>query len=239
MNKYLLFKFFMLIGLIAYNQQKDAEVWTGLSLEAKPSKSLNLGIDLQSRFNENARQHKTNFFQFNLGYEVLPDLVMSFGYRLANKNRQSYYETINRIALDLNYALKIKPLRLRLKVRARYQHAFDRLMAVNEYILPRSETILRLKFNSTFKPKAYKSIRLFLGGELFYDPYENDVDLDIEAYRLFTGVQYKISKKHRVRFRYIFESSTGDILNHAHVYELTYRYRIKPKFNSKRPVKLH
>lgn len=211
-----------------HGQIQDAELWTGIGIKAKVVKKLSADLMVQTRFNQNASQLKTGFVQLATDYEVLPDLDLGVSYRWSERNRLSHFETANRVCLNLAYQYKLKDLGLRFKLRGRYQYVFDRLMAVNDYILPEDKTVYRLKLALSYKNKALKGLRPFINSEVFYNT-DLELPTPLIAYRLSGGLDYKMSKRHSLRARYIYEKNQGLVPQVNHIYGLTYQYNLKGK----------
>ncbi len=220
--------FLVIFSFQGISQIHDAELWTAASVKSKLIKKLSADFMIQSRFYQNVSTFKTGFVQLSADYDLRSGLAVGFNYRLANKNRISHYEMVNRLCLNLFYQYKIKDLGLRFKVRGRYQREFDRIQAVNDYILPDFESVFRLKLRIDYKNKNFKDLRPFINTEIFSDISELDFT-DVTAYRLSAGLNYAISKRHGIKARYIYESNFTDIPRINHIYSISYQYSLKGK----------
>ena len=231
----LLFSIF-LISFTGFGQTQDAQLWTGLGLNADISKKFSLKYETQTRFYKNASTLRTYYNEFSADYEFIKNLSAGLSYRYSRKNKESYFAGENRICLNADYSLKLAKTGLRLKTRARYQLGFQRTAVVNDVIYPDMGSAFRCKFDLKYKNDKFKRILPFLGYELF-KAIQPVGYKGLDGYRLYAGLDFDLPARHELSFKYIYEMDYGNQQDITHNYLLQYNYSLPSKWFDKKKKK--
>ena len=212
----------------AFGQVQDAEFWGGLGLKANLTKDLSVKYETQSRFYKNVSTLKNYYNEIAVNYEVIKRLKVGVSYRYARKNRETFFEGENRLCFNAGYGYKLGETGLRLKARARYQFAFDRLGTINEVVYPGQKHVFRLKMDLRYKNSAFKRVLPHVGYELFKDIQPSGLS-GLSAYRVYGGLDFDLPARHELSLKYIYEFNNASVLNAAHIYMVQYNYELPSK----------
>lgn len=180
-------------------QNKDAQVWTSVSLEAKIVKKLTANVAQEVRFNENVTEVGTIYTDLGLDYKINKHFQVSLNYRFVEKRRtDDYYSFRQRIYIDLKYDEKLKPFQI--QFRSRIQDEYADIGRAADGGIP--EFYLRNKL--TVKLDKWKKLTPFVSVELF-SPLENDYKGLFDNIRSSTGIDYDLSKHHKVELFYMIQ----------------------------------
>lgn len=213
-----------LLSSSTFAQVSDANLWTGLGAKMDITKDLSLSYETQTRFDNNMSRLRTYYNELGAKYGLIKGLDVSVKYRFARKLRDTYWDSENRFNVDVAYGYKIKPANIRLKARARYQVAFNRLGVVNDVIFPRIRHVGRFKVSAKYQNKDFKLITPFISGELFTALRPINPISGLDAWRLSAGVTFDLPKKFEVDLGYIFEREVSAVLQNAHIYFVQLNY---------------
>jgi hypothetical protein len=223
-------------SLFSFGQiKKDANFWTGVGLEMEVIKNLNVGVETQIRFNDNASGFSQAYLEIGADYKLLKGLQAGVIYRYARKH-SDYYFNQNRICLDLSYKFKLD-FGLSFKTRGRFQHAFDRLSIVNG-IYPERKNIYRQSFKIAYTNKEFKLISPFIGAEIFHSIQPNNQNTGfLDTYRLKAGANIDLPKRHSVKVFYTFEHENRAADNRGFIYGVQYNYQFKSLYKKMKKKK--
>jgi len=179
-------------------QTDDAGLWVGFSLDLDLKKKFHAGLDLQSRWNENISEAKTNFIQPWVSKDWTKNFSTSFSYRLSSRrNLDNFYEGRDRANLDLKYKTKLKDLKLQYRLRVQRQlGVFDSERGLNAKIGHRH----RLKFGYGVSKKVNVSVL----GESFFSADKTGLQT-LTDLRFKTSARYKVKKRNYLNLNYIIQ----------------------------------
>ncbi|HBW86123.1 MAG TPA: hypothetical protein DEF82_05110 [Crocinitomicaceae bacterium] len=210
---------FLFLGLYSHAQtQKDAIIWTTLSLEKKFTKRLYLNLINQTAINQNVTELGSSFIDFGLQYKVNSYFATSANYRFIKlRNLNNEYDNLQRFYLDLIGSKGFGNFYL--QFRSRFQ---NQLYGLNIF--------------DTYKPNKY-FIRNKLSVRYSVDS-KNSINASIEQfYRLNTvfktqfirtsiGYSYKLNLYHKIDLSYTqqfgLNTKTPKIL---FIYNIGYTYK--------------
>jgi len=180
---------FLLLPLSIHAQsEKDNQLWQGINLEYKVNDKLNLFLSDQVRLDQNISKFQLNLINFEATYKVTSLFRMAGGYRFSLMpvvdRHRLYAEPI------LRYELKDKDLKFWLHTK--FQYEFDKKQNNTAHIRP----MLFVKY----EPKFPDRIEPFLATELFY---RISPDANPNQFRIYTGLDYKLTKEISFRVAYI------------------------------------
>ncbi|MCG8576217.1 MAG: DUF2490 domain-containing protein [Flavobacteriales bacterium] len=227
MKKILLLLF--LGSYLSFAQVSDANLWTGLGVNADLNDQFSLAYETQTRFFNNFSQLGNYYNELGVKYKPLKDVKIAVKYRYARKYRSTFWDSENRFNIDAAYRYKIKPAKISLTARARYQVSFNRLGVINDVIYPRIKHTGRLKFTAKYRNKDLKLIRPFVSTELFTALNPKNPISALDAYRFSAGVTFNLPKKLELDLAYIFERENGSVLENAHIYMIQLNYSLPNK----------
>ena len=213
-----------LLSAPAFAQVSDANLWTGLGAKMGITKKLDVAYETQTRFYNNVSQLKTYYNELGVKYGVIKGLDVSVKYRFARKYRNTYWDSENRFNFDVSYGYKIKPAKIRVKARARYQVAFNRLGVINDVIYPRIKHVARFKISAKYQNKDFKLISPFVSAEFFTALRPINPISGLDAFRLGGGITFDLPKKFELDLGYIFERENSATLENLHIYFLQLNY---------------
>lgn len=221
MIRKLILLLFIISASNVHAQNEDALFWSSASFEGRISKNFNFEINAQLRFDDNMSQLASSLGQATIDYEWGKFIKISAGYRLSNSRGEYNYTLKHRFYSDLDFDYEIIN-NLDFEFRFRTQYSFDRLTALNEYILPESRTMFRFKYGFQYKVGDWKPS---ISNELFLNTQERL----LTAYRINIGSSYKISKRHSLKLEYTFQKEIGGTRYIEHIYQIGYSYSLKGK----------
>ncbi len=212
-------------------QTIDAHLWTGVGLAVKVNKKLSIGYETQTRFKNNASTLGTYLNQIGGSYKVTKDLNVGLDYRFSRKRKDYYYLNDNRLMMNVAYGYKLKPIGIKLKARARYQHSFDRLSTINETITPNFSNVLRLKLTAKYKYDDFKRIQPFISYEYYKSLDPEPIQFTANAYRLSGGLFFDLPFKNELKLYYIYEVENKSTPEVNHIYSIQYTYNLDKLFS--------
>lgn len=230
MKKLILFISFF-ISFYGFNQNHDANTWTGIGVSKDLNKKITLAYEMQTRFSQNSTSLKTYLNQVGLEYELMDGLDASLEYRFSRKKKDYYFLSENRFMLNLSYGYKIDPANIKLSVRARFQNEFDRLKVINDFIKPTIENKFRIKLAVKYKNPDFKLIQPFLAYELSSILGENTGF--VSRNRFIGGFELDLPKGHSVKLYYIHQTDLDNPLEKNHIYSIQYSYNLDKLFKDK------
>lgn len=216
----------LLMGSVSLHSQieKDAELWTGLSLNAPITKDWSLGLSGNWRQKENFAQYKQAFLELEATYNTpIKFLRSSFGYRYIFRPEDS--DNSQRWFLDLQLSERFKPFDIRL--RTRFQMQYNNKLKWQE-----SNRFFREKIKIAYRKKKKADWIPFVECEFFFD---TDDSWKWTRYRLGAGLDWKIKKRQElglsIRMQHNFDlpSPSRQLL-----ISLSYDYGLKRLFKKKK-----
>lgn len=166
----------------------DNQIWQGLSLEYEVSKKLTLHLSDELRLENNSNDFQQNLVQLHATYQISKALRVLGGYRFSLRpiydRHRLYIEPLLRHELD--------NINIEIQLSTKLQYEFDKR--------PESETFyVRPMLFARYEPK-YSRFEPFIATELFYRASPESV---ADQFRIYTGLEYKLTKKNTLRLTYI------------------------------------
>ena len=199
------------------NAQNDFGIWSGLELNAPITKDINIGVEVETRFDRNASRMKTAFISPFAGWEVSKHFKVGVNYRLSSSPYSALTDNriaSHRYALDIEFRnilelINVKP-RLGLTLRLRGTKEFENLKRTDNYLR------LRIKADystskSKFEPYFYAELFYHLKDQITYTYSEVKTFNTINKFRASIGLKYSISKQHEIKLFSIYQSQIQKI----------------------------
>lgn len=222
----------LLVALNCYGQTQDAMLWTGASADMDLTKDFSVELEAQSRFSNNMSVLSQTYSELGVGYRIVKGFKVGLVYRYSRKNDGEYFFNENRFCLDATYKYKLD-LGLDFRVRARYQHSFDRLSIINS-IYPQKKNIFRAGFKVSYKNEDFKLIEPFVGIEFFHAIQPTNSTAFIGTYRFKSGLTLDLPKRNTLSVFYAFEHENRPIDNNIHIYGIQYGHSFKALYKRKK-----
>lgn len=160
--------------------EKINEFWTGVSLNYKLNKKIDFSLDQQVRITDNLNTIRSTFFEFGAKYTFNKHFSTRLQHRYTIRNEARH---VNRFTLDGTGKWKIKPVKLELSYRLRFQHGVVTFTK-------EPETYLRNRFQIRYQ--IVKKLKLFARYESFYQ-FNDKTRFRHNLYA--TGIELKATKK--------------------------------------------
>ncbi|MFM7299833.1 MAG: DUF2490 domain-containing protein [Crocinitomicaceae bacterium] len=228
MRVILCFIFFAIV-FIGSAQPSTFQLWTETGAKFKLNKKLDFTGDWTNRIDEYGLN--TSFPQASIRYKLNEWFKTSFDYRwILSKQENGYFNSGNRINLNVQGNYEVK--RLTIGLRARYQYSFDRLIVANYD--PEFDIAYRLKpsfsydiDNSIITPNA--------SAEYFYSPENAPLGNQFTRIRYQIGVDFETKLPLDLGITYLYDDKIN--LPNAidrHVLNLSATYLVKNNKSTKK-----
>ena len=214
--------------------QKDFGAWIGGDLRMPLSKKLDVGLQLESRFENNVSTVDQSFISPYLKFDLHKHIGVGVAYRFSNRPNGGLFggETYHRIGFDVNFKnlfgefLK-NPNLANFSTRLRFTHGTDEGDLNKDYLRARFKLKHEMK---DFKLTPYISAEFFLhfNDQLSYTAAEVVSRHRFNKYRINIGAEYKINKRHELNLFYIIQP-TIESPNTSFILGLGYKYSIKKR----------
>jgi opacity protein-like surface antigen len=203
---------------------RDFETWNAASIKYDLNKKIDLSFETQWRLKENSSVTDAYFFELGGQYSLIKKLRLGANIRYIRKNDNKGavqgYDNFLRFNIDLKYGIDIS--RFDLGFRLRYQNKDE--MGITEADGNFSKHYYRFKTSLSYNIRKV-DFTPYMGLEHFYK--NNSTESEFYKYRLTLGVDYKLTKKHRLSLSYRFEKELNQIdPNKADIINLSYRYNL-------------
>lgn len=160
------------------------EAWTGFTIKGELNKKFTIALENQIRLSENYDGVRLNFIDLGLKYSIYKGLAFKAKYRYSFRNQA---RNTKRISFDLSYKLKIKPAKLALKYRVRYQ---------NTQVAYTDENVDFLRNKLTLSYKLHKKWEGYAAYEIFHNMNDEN---EHQANRFILGVTYELKKQLKLK----------------------------------------
>ncbi len=205
-------------------QQRDFQVWPSVGLNIEIVNNLELEIEEEVRFRENATLLDKQVNDLSLNYRFNRYFKAGINYRLeAQWKNVDDYKWRNGFSGDLS--LRLQPARFSLAYRLRLQSA--------KVECSRNETAFSGNYRHRHKIEAEYDIQgvplvPFASGELFIEQ-KTGAGAEASAIRIWIGLEYRYRKSHRFYLRYGIdhEYNQADPLT-AYILAFGYSLHLKP-----------
>ena len=213
---------------------KSAESWSVAELRYEPSKKIRFGVEQQLRFNENISVFDRTFTELNGRYSFWDNynlnnynFGLTYRYMFLNDNSGEVEEIENHYRWDYYFSNEFKVKRLKFQSRIKYQRRKE-IRDKTIRCICQTRNYWRFKSGIVYKIKNWKYDPYF-SSEIFLPTNKREKKLH-NRYRLALGTSVKISKKQKIRIKYLFEREIKGWNPEAiSIFQLKYIYAIKKK----------
>lgn len=160
------------------------EVWTGFTVKKKLSDKFSVDLENQYRFNTDLGGLRQSFLELGVNYKAWKALEINAQYRFAFRQ---FVRNTNRFALNVSYKWKVKPVKMEIKFRSRFQ---------NTIVTYTGQSISFFRNKLTLTYKINKKWNVYGAYEAFAnmnDEYEH------QANRFSLGVHHELNKKFKLK----------------------------------------
>lgn len=202
---------------LLFAQKTDLQLWTGVALSKKINKKLGVGLNLESRLNNNISQVGQYFAEASIDYKVLPFLKAEVDYRYVFRNPTEELTQNQRVSGMLIFSKKLSK-KSELKFRTLYQYEAEPTAELGSEQYWRN----RLELEHKLSKKWDSSLK----GELWYDTIDRKA---FDRYRVTAGVEYEFVKNNVIQVFAAFqrELNRNNIENVDIDYITGVRYKFK------------
>jgi len=185
--------FFLGFNLTAQNQ-KDALIWTTVSMEKKFNKRLSLNLINQTAINQNVKEVGSSFLDIGLQYKLSNYFAIGGNYRFIKlRNLDNNYDNLQRFYLDLIGSKGLGGFYFQFRTRFQDQLYGSNLLDTyqpNKYYI-RNKLSVRYSINS--KNSFNTSVEQF---------YRLNSVFQTQFIRTSVGYSYKFNLHHRIDFAF-------------------------------------
>jgi hypothetical protein len=205
--------------LTIHAQQKDAGLWTSVTVEHQVTRKISVSVSEQLRMYQNISDIDQFFTDLGAQYELSESFRVSLNYRLSSTNQQSYFMTRHRFYVDLSYRYKLKPLVIGL--RQRVQRQVEALNSSENGKIPewysRTRLSVKLDLNKKYSP--------YISSEIYYviDNLKEE-DKVFDKIRYEAGFDYKFNRRHSLNPFYLIQSDILEKKTVDYIAGLGYTY---------------
>jgi hypothetical protein len=180
-------------------QDRDAGLWTSLTVQTKVAKRLTADLSQEFRFNENISELGTWFTDAGLEYRVAKHFQAALNYRFMLKRQmEDYYSRRHRLYLDLKFDQKFKPVVLQFRTRLQDEYAdigrSDSWREASWYM--RNKLTAGLDLDKKYAP--------YLSLELFTPLFEKNAAA-FDNLRAAAGLEYSLTKRQKLDVFYMIQ----------------------------------
>ncbi len=211
--------FFSLIFISAIAQEEDFQIWVEVDAGAYLGEKFSIFVENEKRFYENAGLFGRNQTDIGFTYDINSLFSVSAAYRyLVYYPMSDLSYTKSRWVADFNYKPRYK--RWRFSGRLRFVNDNEGLSPDFFEHRPLHRERLRAVYNFRKSP-----FRAGFGAQTYFPVSSNFYEL--RKLRLFTGVQYRVSRDHRFGLDFIYdrEFNTNNRMT-AYIIAASYSYRL-------------
>ncbi len=215
-----IFLVFIFISSITFSQEQDFEIWTGATVKSKFLKILEISVEEQFRFNNNATQISKYFTDLGLSYDITKNIEIGGFYRYIRfRQLDGNYNYWHRFYTDLTIKKDIR--RFQLTFRSRYQARYVDVVYRDLGYLQKNYS--RNKLSIEYYHRKYP-INFVIANEWYYqiNRYEGS---KFDKYRIEFGLDYVINQNNKVKASYTLQREIN-VANPLYTYilELGYAY---------------
>jgi hypothetical protein len=214
------FILFLLLPVTGVAQERDFGIWYGASVKKDIIKKLEIDVSAMVRTFENAGKVEQGFIEASLEYKFTKFLSAAASYRLTDKYEGDLddYFYQHKIFADLKGNYNVADISF--TCRTRFQTRIKTYDNKNDF----TDYTGRIKLKAVYKTPSFP-VNPYLYGELFMPMFSHE-DKSVEKYRLSTGIEYSLSKKHSIEAEYIFERDYRPDLVNNHILCISYNLKL-------------
>jgi hypothetical protein len=211
--------FLLCTGLFA--QSKDFGIWYAAGGTLPITNYLDFKLEGDIRTFRDASKIHEGFGEAGLYLQTFRFLSVGAGYRLTSKiEKDNKYYLRHKFMLDLRG--KASLARFGLSCRLRYERQVKTYINSLNDLSPDNYGRIKLEANYNIRKSKFEPVIYY---ETFFRIFET-TDRHLEKYRLSAGMEYKITKKHKVGISYIFQRDWVPAFIDTNIISLTYDFKI-------------
>ncbi len=183
-----------------YSQNEDFELWTGISLAAKPFKNISFDLEEEIRFRNNAGETDSYHTDAGISFELWKGFTVAGHYRfiMGNEEDERYSKT-HRYYFDLSYSKKLD--RFELFARTRYQTRYKDINNSEPGHIPENYSRNKIGLDYDIYRTPLK-VRLWFE---FYYQLNNPAGNSVDKIRFAPELRYKINRFNELKMFYMIE----------------------------------
>lgn len=168
--------------------EKDGQLWQGINLEYKANDKFTLLLTDEVRLDQNVSAFQLNLINLEVIYDIKKQVKLAGGYRF------SLMPIVDRHRLYITPRLRheLKNINTKIYFSTQFQYELDKKQNNTAHLRP--------KLLLQYEPKFPDKIEPFIATELFY---RLTPDSNPDQFRIYTGLDYKLTKQITIRVAYI------------------------------------
>ena len=193
----------------------DDKLWLKAGLRAKPVKGVKLEFTQHLRYDTNITRQKSVMPELEVAYRPISWLQLATAYRyVSERGKSGDFEPAHRFTVLSEVDPELGPVELSYRLQYQEEHDSQSFVAAI-----RNKLGLKLDTDTRYTP--------LLTFELFTSPMNNE--LSNTQHRIAAGCAIKLSKRHRITPRFIYQTELDGDHDIGRIYSLGYEYRLAKK----------
>ena len=189
---------FLAFSCIGVSQTNDAGFWLGFTLDLDLKKKYHAGLDVQSRWNENISEAKTNFIEPWASKDWTDRFSTTLSYRIiSRRNLENIYNGRDRISLDFKYKTKIKSVKIQYRLRT------QRRLGIVDFEQARNADFV-MRHRIKFGYKLNKRWNCSILGEPYFSR-ESTGEWSLTNLRFRANLDFKVKKRNYLSLGYLIQ----------------------------------
>ena len=228
LNNHISYRLIIFLSVISFQfeigsaQTEDFQLWSGIRLDIKVTKSISAKIEEELRLMDNITQVDNYFTDAGISYNFRNNFTLGGYYRFIRKNEPGdIYSNIHRYYFDLEYDNRLG--RWEFSLRTRYQSRYKNIKSSELGYKPENHSRNKIGL-------SYDIYRSPLKPELWCEVYyqlNNNRGNKIDKIRLAPELNYSINRSNRVKIYYMIEkecsvknAATNYIVGIGYIYKI-------------------
>ena len=193
----------------------DDKLWLKAGLRVKPTKSVKLELTQHIRYDTNITRQKSVMPELEVAYRPISWLQLATAYRyVSERGKSGGFEPAHRFTVLSAVDPELGPVELSYRLQYQEEHDSQSFEAAI-----RNKLGVKVDTNTRFTP--------LLTFELFTSPMNNQ--LSNTQHRIAAGCSIKITKRHRLTPRFIYQTELDGDHDIGRIYSLGYEHRLPRK----------
>ena len=207
-------------AFITYSQEKDFGIWYNISAEHKLLDKLELDLSTTLRTFDNASKVEEIFFEGGLTYKLNKFLSIGGAYRITeNYEDDDSYHLRHKWYADLKGSVEAGDFDF--SGHFRFQRRYKTYFEDEEDKIPDMHGRYRIK--AVYKTPSFP-VNPYISTEIFC-PLNKDPERIVDKFRYMGGIEYKISKKHVIEAKYIYQRDYFPKLRDENIISVDYNFK--------------
>lgn len=188
--------------------QSDFGAWTGVSVDVPLTKKLEVGSDVQTRYDSNLSELDEFFISPYISYELNKHIAIGADYRMTYYAQKSNYG--HREAIDVMFKklleLFFTDSRFEFDARLRGTHEFNRSDDNSSNIRLKGKLSYNLP-KTKLEPELSSEIFYHFNDQIIYKADKVITNNRFDKYRIRLGLNYSFTKRHQMKVFYQFQKT--------------------------------